>query len=273
MISFIICSRNKDIPTALRISISETIGCEFELVIIDNSQRRLSIFEAYNEGVARAKGDVFCFCHDDILFHTKGWGPLVQKIFSDDSIGIVGVIGTHFLPDAPMYWWSSPLISQYSINNDKGDIQLNDNREFFHGDIADVVAVDGVCFFIPRWAFKCIRFDDHAFKGFHVYDMDICMQVQEFGKRVCVTDVLTIEHFWSEDSIRNKEYMSVLDDNLNIFHQKWRERLPVARGIVVSDTVIERLNNLCIQAYDGIRARKSLAYRIGSFILKPFKRV
>ena len=272
MLSIIVCSRECDISDNLRKSISQTIGCEHELVIIDNSKGTYSIFSAYNEGVKRAKGDIFCFCHEDILFHSTDWGSLVQNVFSDDSIGVVGVIGTHFLPNAPMYWWSSPFISQYSINNDKGDVQLNDNREYFHGNLADVVAVDGVCFFIPRPLFDTIRFDDRAFNGFHVYDMDICMQVQGLGKRVCVTDVLTIEHFWSEDSLKNEEYMDMLDNNLNVFHEKWKHQLPMVRGIDVPGSVVEKVNVLCIQAYDSIRARKSKAYRIGRFLLKPFKR-
>ena len=141
MVSIIVCSRQGDISENLRDNISQTIGCEYELVIIDNSKGTYSIFSAYNEGVKRAKGEILCFCHEDILFHSENWGTLVKGVFSDDTIGLVGVIGTHFLPSSPMYWWSSPFISQYSINNDKGDAQLNDNREYFHGDIADVVAV------------------------------------------------------------------------------------------------------------------------------------
>lgn len=271
--SIIICSRQKDIPERLQHSIAETIGVPYEVVVIDNSNNDHSLYSAYNEGVRRSKGEILCFCHDDILFHTAGWGSSIQKIFTDDSIGAIGVIGTHFLPNAPMYWWSSPFISQYSVNNDKGDVQLNDNREYFHGDIADVVAVDGVCFFIPRRLFDSIRFDDRTYKGFHVYDMDICLQVQELGKRVCVTDVLTIEHFWSEESIKDKKYMAVLDGNLTLFQRKWKDRLPMVRGIDLPKSVVGRLNNLSIQAYDSIRARRSKAYRLGSFLLKPFKRI
>lgn len=270
--SIIICSRQKEIPERLQKSIAETIGVSYEVVVIDNSNNDHSLFSAYNEGVRHSNGEILCFCHDDILFHTTDWGSSIQKIFTDDSIGAVGVIGTHFLPNAPMYWWSSPFISQYSINNDKGDAQLNDNREYFHGDIADVVAVDGVCFFIPRRLFGSIRFDDQSYKGFHVYDMDICLQVQELGKRVCVTDVLTIEHFWSEDSIKDEKYMAVLDGNLSIFQQKWKDRLPMVRGIELPESVVARLNSLSIQAYDSIRARRSKAYRLGHFLLKPFKR-
>ena len=271
MISLIICSRRPTIPLRLRQSIAETISCDYELVIIDNSNDNLSIFKAYNEGVVRSKGEILCFCHDDVLFRSENWGANVHALFTDESIGAVGVIGTHFLPNAPMYWWSSPFISQYSINYDNGQANLNDNREFFHGHLADVVAIDGVCFFIPKRLFSSIRFDDENYDGFHLYDMDISMQVQKLGKRVCVTDVLTIEHFWSEASFNDKKYMAVLDNNLNLFQKKWEKDLPMVRGIDEPEIVIHRINNLCIQSYEATRIKKSKAYHLGRLLLKPFK--
>ena len=60
-----------------------------------------------------------------------------------------------------------------------------------------------------------------------------------------------------------------LDENLNIFHRKWAGSLPVVRGIDEPEIVLDRLNNLCIQAYDSIRVRKSKAYRIGRFLFLP----
>lgn len=269
--SIIICSRQKEIPKELEQNIAASIGVGYELVVIDNSRNHYSLFSAYNEGVRRSQGEILCFCHEDILFHTDGWGQAVREILSDATIGVLGVIGTHFLPDAPMYWWSSPFISQYSLNNDRGVVTLNDTRDYFQGHLADVVAVDGVCFFIPRRLFSAIRFDEQSFDGFHVYDMDICMQVQHEGKRVCVTDVLTIEHFWSETSIKDRKYMAKLDGNLNIFHRKWKAMLPIVRGLDEPDIVMNRLNNLCIQAYDATRIRKSKAYRLGRMLLKPLR--
>ena len=271
MISIIICSRKPDIPKELRQNIAETIGCEHELVIIDNSNNRYSIFSAYNEGVKRSYGDILCFCHDDILFRSYNWGEAVAGLFDNEKIGQVGIAGSHFLPDAPFYWWSSPFISQFNLENDKGVIKHNDTRNYFKGHIADVVAVDGVCFFIPKALFSSIRFDNKTYNGFHAYDMDISMQVQSLGKRVCVTDLLTVEHFWSEDSFKNQKYIAKLDDNLNLFYQKWKNMLPIVRGIDEPDIVIDRLNNLCIQAYDATKVRKSKAYRLGHLLLKPFK--
>lgn len=51
MLSLIICSRTPRISEELERNIAETIGCEYELVVIDNSKNKYSIFSAYNQGV------------------------------------------------------------------------------------------------------------------------------------------------------------------------------------------------------------------------------
>ena len=48
MISIIICSRKKDICNDFKINIKTTTGSSHELIVIDNSENRYSIFEVYN---------------------------------------------------------------------------------------------------------------------------------------------------------------------------------------------------------------------------------
>ena len=112
MISCIICSRQLDISAELKENIASTIGCEYELVVIDNSKNEYSIFSAYNEGVRRANGNVLCFMHEDILYHTQGWGNKITELLDDESIGIIGFGGSHLAPKAPIYWSNSPYISE-----------------------------------------------------------------------------------------------------------------------------------------------------------------
>ncbi len=71
MISLIICSRKSDISNSLKENIERTIGTDYELIVIDNSTNKYSIFSAYNEGVRRSKGDILCFMHEDILYHME----------------------------------------------------------------------------------------------------------------------------------------------------------------------------------------------------------
>jgi hypothetical protein len=45
MISIIICSRTQTISSDLFENIKDTIGCDYELVVIDNSENTYSIFD------------------------------------------------------------------------------------------------------------------------------------------------------------------------------------------------------------------------------------
>lgn len=246
MISIIICSRQDDISAELKQNIADTIGCEFELVIIGNSKNKYSIFSAYNEGVSRSKGDILCFMHEDVLFRSTEWGSVMTGHFSKDNlVGLIGFAGTHFLPDSPMYWYSSPFISQRNLNNDQG-IREEHFHESWFGDksIIEAVAVDGFCFFIRKELFDSIRFDEDTYSGFHLYDMDICMQVIEAGYKVCVCRDILAEHCWSEKQQFSKKGGDLFLHNLELFVHVWQHRLPVWRGLELPSEVFERVNGL-----------------------------
>ncbi len=52
MISIIVCSKYSKIDDAFAENIKDSIGkVDYEIVWIDNSKKKFSIFEAYNNGV------------------------------------------------------------------------------------------------------------------------------------------------------------------------------------------------------------------------------
>lgn len=281
MISLIICSRQPDIPQSLKDNIAETIGVEYELVIIDNSENQYSIFQAYNEGVRRARYPYLCFMHDDILYHTQDWGEKVIEHFQDEKVGLIGVVGGHYLPDCPASWWSTEcrsgkVIQGYFDNLGKYCVkEFNWNRyNVFDNKSIIVSVVDGFWFCIRKGLFDKVRFDEN-FKGFHCYDLDISMQIQELGYDVRVIFDNLIEHF----SFGNLD-IDLFKQN-KLFYQKWKNDLPVIKGIDLTNNEIldrkyfvEKQNE--IQEYifyqsDEIRKIQfSKEYRLGKFILKPF---
>jgi GT2 family glycosyltransferase len=275
MISIIICSRNPDISDELKQNIAETIGVEYELIVIDNSKNNYSIFSAYNEGVRRAQYPYLCFMHDDILFHTENWGEIVLDHFEDKNIGILGFAGTHFLPDVPTYWTTSPFISEHNLTNDNGKVFECFKHEFF-GDksMVDAVVCDGFCFFAQKKLFSDnrIAFDEKTYSGFHYYDMDICMQVLKAGFRVCICKDILIEHSWSENRMNDETNKLLFKRNRNLFFEKWGKDLPIARGIdFIPSYVLKRVNQLYRDGYEAEKVRNSKAYRLGKYILAPLK--
>lgn len=271
MISVVICSRHSDIPQKLKDNISNLIGLEYELIVIDNSSNKYSIFTAYNEGVSRSRYPYICFMHEDILFRTENWGMNIVKHFEDKTIGLIGMAGTHFLPKFPAYWTHSPFISEHNLTNDKGQIIECFKLDFFKGnDILDVVACDGFCLFVRKDLFEVIAFDEKTFTGFHYYDMDICMQVLANEHRVCICNDVLVEHFWSDSY--SKRSLDSFYKNQKIFFDKWKESFPISRGIdEIPGYVLERLNGVFGDANDAKNVRKSNAYKLGKLILAPLK--
>ena len=231
MLSVIICSRTSRLAPELQRNIEETIGCEHQLVVIDNSENRYDIFQAYNEGVRRSRYGILCFMHDDILYHTSGWGCNVVKWFKDPTIGMLGISGSTYLSRIPAIWWASGYwgdkiaIRQNSVDTDKLDPQ-NSTRTCvnpLNESCSEVTMNDGLFFCIRKELFdRGACFDEQTFKGFHFYDLDISFQVRERGFRVvCVYDIL-LEH--RSHSVLNETWLSAA----RLFYDKWSRSLPAS---------------------------------------------
>jgi hypothetical protein len=222
MISIIICSRHTNISEELKVHIQATIGVEYELIVIDNSENKYSIFSAYNEGVRRAKYPYLCFMHEDILYHTYGWGKKVIEHFKNPKVGIIGVAGSHYLPKLPGSHWSTGITSYNILHSTEGKIhfdswRLIDNEE----SSIKAVLVDGVWFCIPKTVMTQIRFDELTFNGFHAYDSDICLQIKQLNFEVRIVFDIKIEHF--SLGKRDQEWLKAI---FILFH-KWKGELPI----------------------------------------------
>lgn len=243
MISIIICSRKADISQELKDNIASTIGCEYELCVIDNSHNDYNIFTAYNEGVRRAKGDIFCFMHEDILYHTENWGINVEKRFKNDSrLGLIGNLGSHILPKVICGVGDSMILSSNYYTKGKEN-HFCDSKYFEETGAVEVVVVDGMWYCIRATLFseKRLKYDE-SYSGFHYYDMDISMQVWTVGYSCKVVNDVLLEHF-SAGPINN-----VFLQNSRIFYNKWKSTLPMIKGASLSDNEILLATRLC-EAY------------------------
>ena len=230
MISIIICNRNKDISPTLKKNITETIGIEHEIICIDNSTNQYNIFQAYNLGIREAKYSIICFMHDDILYHTVNWGKKIAAYFQNPQIGMLGIAGPTYMSKSPGIWWGieNPQNRTYSIRQhnldtnrlDQSEQHLTNNNPY-NESISEVVALDGLFFCIPKRLFEKISFDE-KFGGFHFYDIDISMQVNQLGyKCICIYDIL-IEHISTPNLSKEWIYAS------RKFFDKWKSYLPVS---------------------------------------------
>jgi glycosyltransferase involved in cell wall biosynthesis len=221
MLSIIICSRTQNISACLFKNIKNTVGLEYELIVIDNSENTFSIFEAYNLGIERSKNDYLCFIHDDVLFHTKNWGNIINTIFNNDNkIGLIGVAGAKIKTKVPSAWWNCSedqkainIIQHFSNKNKE-----NWSFGFENDKNTEVVAIDGV--FMAMRKNKQIHFDSEM-KGFHNYDLNISFEWKKKGFIIIVTNEILLEHF--SLGILNESWVR----STYKIHQRYKKLLPL----------------------------------------------
>ncbi|MBK0371247.1 glycosyltransferase [Flavobacterium agrisoli] len=221
MISIIICSRTQKVDGNLLINIKNTIGSIYELIIIDNSENRYSIFEAYNLGIDKSIGEYLCFIHDDILFQTQSWGGVLHKIFDENpNIGLIGVAGSKIKTKMPSAWWDTPqdCNSTHIIQHHKNKVKKLHNEGFNFEENVKVVVVDGV-FMVLRKDNR-IRFSTKL-KGFHTYDLNLCFECKKIGYDIIVTNQILLEHFSSGEI--NEEWVK----SSFKLHKIYKNQLPL----------------------------------------------
>lgn len=223
MISIIISTINKSLFESVRNSIDSTIGCEYEIIIIDNPGS-MGLCEAYNNGAALAKFDLLCFMHEDVSFKSGNWGKSVIEYFNSDSeLGVIGIAGSYYKTRVPSHWFGSPatiamnLVQNYTLSDRPPVHQF---IKPFDEKYTEVVVIDGVWFCTRKETWQRFTFDQNTFRGFHCYDTDFCLSVFNHLKVAVVYDIL-LEH-----NSEGRYDQSWINDTLKL-HDKWDEALPM----------------------------------------------
>ncbi|MEI6554802.1 MAG: glycosyltransferase [Paludibacter sp.] len=222
MLSIIICSRKPTADLLLTNNIKATIGVEYELVFVDNSKNRLSIFSAYNEGIKQSKFPYLCFIHDDVNFLTNNWGKKIIAHLSENKIGLAGLAGGDAMLKIPFDYGAL----NRSMNIIHVDKTGNTPKEIvrmpkdFHEKSRPVVLLDGVLLCSKRSLFDEIKFDE-TIGLFHGYDLDISMQSYMKGYTNLVMYDISVQHF--SKGKMDTEYFRTIKR----VYEKWKGVLPV----------------------------------------------
>ncbi|MCH5307593.1 MAG: glycosyltransferase [Prevotella sp.] len=241
MLSIIICSKHRTLNSNLLENIRMTIGTEFEIIHIDNSNRKYGICSAYNEGVRRSKGDILCFMHEDILYHSSGWGKIVENFMQDYKVGMLGVAGSAIVSNV-----SDWRFGGYQFVHIVQGYQTLSNPPYYYTKGIEwdteespkrVVIIDGCWFCLRKESFikDMLWFDEETFRGFHLYDSDISMQVNKTGKHIYICSNIIIEHF------SKGIYTFDFKDGLSKFLRKWKDDLPYSI-IDINEYDLRKLN-------------------------------
>lgn len=251
MLSIIICSRNKTLSKELVNNITNTVGLDYEIIPIDNSENKYSIFEAYNEGFSKSNYPYICFVHEDVLFHTQNWGKKVIVHLQDPKTGIIGLAGGDLVTRIPASWSNLISVSKNIIQSDRSGnrkTEIFQDPENYNNTKRSAILLDGVFLCMKRELMTEIQFDE-TLRGFHGYDYDITMQSTIAGYINYVIYDVELEHF-SRGKTDTNYYR-----NLIVIFKKWEKHLPlIGRNI----TDLQRLEIPEIEKENLLRLIKKM---------------
>jgi glycosyltransferase involved in cell wall biosynthesis len=203
-------------------SIQSTIKVPFELIAIDNADRKYSIAQAYNIGAAKSTYSYLCFCHEDIVFHTVGWGNKIINYLSARETGAVGVVGSIIKTASPSgvwfgnHWGDRNFMVQGTESGKNYIKYANPLAE----KISEVKVLDGLFIGSRKEVWEQNKFDESEFTDFHGYDLDFSMSVQRNYKLYVIYDI-ELEHL--SDGGNSITWIS----NCLKVSRKWKSVLPV----------------------------------------------
>jgi hypothetical protein len=146
-----------------------------------------SIHEAYNEALEYFAGieglEALVLLHEDTELLDADFCDRVREAFADPAVAMVGAIGARGVQG--LAWWEGSMAGR-----------VVETRGVVSGplDPPDVDALDGLLLVLSPWAVANMRCDTTTFSGFHAYDVDLCFQARDAGKRVTVAELNAIHH-------------------------------------------------------------------------------
>lgn len=236
MFSFVVCSIHPQRAEALRRNLEATVGVPFELIVKDNRGTGKGICQVYNEAAAEARFDLLGFLHEDIAFRTPDWGGIIAAQLRQPGCGAIGFAGSSVKSRALSGWAVRPGVCENYAQPDRKHPEVvhrfrteNEPRNF-----VPAVCLDGLCLFVRREVWSEIRFDERTFRGFHAYDLDFTTAVaRRYRNYVCMN--ILVEHFSTGAYSRSWVRETML------YHDKWRDSLPMFAGEPLSARETERM--------------------------------
>jgi Glycosyltransferase like family len=237
MFSIIVCSINSVYLKQLQISLEQTVGQPFELLVWDNLAEQRPITEVYNLLAARARYPYWCFIHEDIRFDTMNWGGHLLKAFDENpTTGMIGIAGAKYKSKTASGWTTGVKeldccnIRHQDKNGQIIHLYLNPNKSV----LEQVVNVDGVFIVIRSEVWETARFNEKNLRGFHLYDIDFSFHVVQHWQAAVLFNI-DIMHFtqggnygdaWLEPTIR--------------WHSLYSNQLPQSAAVNTDEKELEK---------------------------------
>ncbi len=136
----------------------------------------ISMTSAYNEAIERSDAKYKIYLHQDVFIINKNFVFDMIKLFRDESIGLIGMVGGTNI-SANGVWWEGVPLAGAVYDNHTGKMELTNFQKSDDKDYTKVSAVDGLCI--------CTQYDikwrEDLFDGWHFYDASQCMEFARAG--------------------------------------------------------------------------------------------
>jgi GT2 family glycosyltransferase len=217
MISLVICSIDRRKLERVMAMFGGILKLgSYEMIAITDAR---SMCEGYNRGLVRARGEVVIFCHDDIEIITADFQKkLTEYLAQYDVIGVAGA--TQMVSGL----WSAAgpphMYGQIVHGDENGNLVVS----IFSAPSRvqeNIAALDGVLIGARAEVARAIGFDEHRFRGFHMYDSDFTFRAYVAGHKLAVcNDIFLVHH--SRGRVDEQFHR-----DLALFEEKHRGKLAV----------------------------------------------
>jgi len=193
-----------------------------------------SIFSSYNalldEFAEREDLEALVLVHQDAEIVDTDFCATVRGALADPEVGLVGCVGA--IGVRSIAWWEASVTCASFINrydeHGGGDLPSfswawNDAPAYAR--VGEVETLDGFVLVLSPWVVRNIRFDEQLGE-FHGYDLDLCLQVREAGRKVMTADFRAI-HYRQLDMVPDPEPW--VDAHVKLA-DKWDGRMGIGTG-------------------------------------------
>ncbi len=148
-----------------------------------------SMCAGYNQGQQMSAAKYKVYLHQDTLVVNKYLVRDLLELFSDASIGLVGVIGCRSLPKSGV-WWDGLRTYGRVLHACEPESVVDSHCKEPEGKFQELEAVDGL--------FMATQYDifwrEDILTGWHMYDTAMCMEMRRAGYKVVVPN--QEQDFW-----------------------------------------------------------------------------
>jgi len=189
-----------------------------------------SVFRTYNLILEQASAfedlEALVLLHQDTELVDADFCAKVREALRDPDVAVVGCVGAVGVRN--IGWWEGSVTWASFIHRyhelGGGDLPAfawDKNELPAYARTGEVDSVDGFLMVLSPWTVRKVRFDE-SLGPLHGYDLDLCLQVREAGRKVVTADLRAI-HNHSLDLINDVE--GWIAAHMRIA-EKWDGRMP-----------------------------------------------